>query len=287
MKRTILYYIACLFAFVSCAQHEHKDPSMVVEGWIDAGGYPVVLLHSTYVMDEVPDSLKSQGVEDIAQRHLIMFGKVVISNGVNEVILTGRLDTLYLPPYSYSSLNLVGQEGMTYRLEATYKEFHASAITTIPPRATFDSVRVKASDKDTLINAYMSHLPQEEAYYALFMRYKYDKQFILCPLGVFTNAKARNGQLEIIVHNPLDPDTPQTDSLLINRPAQIKVARIDYEAYLFWSKYASLSQSKGVFFVPVYENIQGNIRGGLGAFTGMGSTIYDIPLNKDTTWVFP
>ena len=55
---------------------------------------------------------------------------------------------------------------------------------------------------------------------------------------------------------------------------QLKVARVDYDSYCFWKAYNQQNLSQGIFFVPIYKNIQGNVNGGYGNFTGMGSNTY-------------
>ena len=276
-------------AVVSCTHDTPQEPSMIVEAYIDANGYPTVLLHKSYVLDNIPESV--QTLEDIAEQQLIMWGKVTISDGEREVILTGRLDTLYMPPYTYSTLDMIGEVGKTYTLTATYKQMTATATTTIPPIAAFDSIRIYSKDENKHILAYMSHLPAETAYYAVFMRYRGDKQYLLCPLGVFDNSKANNDLLEVMIYNPFDKDSKLGIISMSSFKAdtthsyQLKLARLDETSYRYWNEYMSMNTTKGIFFVPVYENLHGNVTGGIGHFTGMGSTTYNLTITKDTTYI--
>ena len=289
MKRTFSI-LPLLFAIivVSCTHETPQEPSMIVEAYIDANGYPTVLLHKSYVLDNIPDSV--QTLEEIAEQQLIMWGKVTISDGENEVILTGRLDTLYLPPYTYSTLNMVGEVGKTYTLTATYKQMTATATTTIPPIATFDSIRVFSNEGNKHILAYVSNPPTTEpAYYAMFMRYKGDKQYLLCPFGVFDNSKMHNDLLEVMVYNPFGNDTNleyDFDKADTAHIYQLKLARLDYESYRYWNDYVSMATTKGIFFVPIYENLHGNVSGGIGNFTGMGSTIYNLSITNNKTYIY-
>lgn len=280
---------------LSCTNNEPAKPQMILEGWIDTDGFPVVLLHSSYTFDNYIDH--EHTLEDVIQEHLIMFGRVSISDGENEVVLTGRLDTCYLPPYTYSTINMLGQEGKVYIVTATYKEMKATATTTLLPAAKFDSICIRKNVFNDTTKNIIGYLNindiQEPAYYAVFMKYgdRENKQFKLCPLCVFDSSIAdSNGRIELVIYNPYSDKTDLTlaftQNFLIDLSYQIKLSRIDYESYRFWSAYSSQSFTQGIFFMPIYNNINGNVEGGLGNFTGMGSSIYTIQTSVDTTYVY-
>ena len=88
-------HIICIailtFCWIGCEQEEINHSKMVVEGWIDAGKHPIVILHSSYSLtDTVPDSTS---LLDVLEEHLIPFGRVVLFDGEDSVVLTGRLYT--------------------------------------------------------------------------------------------------------------------------------------------------------------------------------------------------
>lgn len=127
-------------AAVSCTpQHIPSEPEMVLEGWIDEGGHPVVMLHKSINFTEDFDTF-----DELVGEKVIYFGKVTISDGETSAILTGRLDTTYLPPYTYSSVRIMGEAGKTYYVEAEYEGKKVSATTTIPSKAVFDSLAVES-----------------------------------------------------------------------------------------------------------------------------------------------
>ena len=85
-------------------------PQIVVEGWIENGGFPVVIITTTVPVNEsVKDS------SDL-KNHIIRWGKVSISDGEKEVILSGRKDERFFPPYIYTTSKLKGEVGKTYLL---------------------------------------------------------------------------------------------------------------------------------------------------------------------------
>ncbi len=288
MKR-IVYFISLLFLFVSC-QKEQTEDSLVVEGWIEANGYPTVLIHKSYVFPEKDYS--TQTFYDIAQDQLIAFGRVTVGNGTDEVVLTGRIDTTYMPPYLYNTINIKGQVGQTYTVTAKYRDHYATATTTIPPVARFDSMLIRtSSDKTKRLVGYIGDDGQEPRYYLVFARKMRGKQFIMCNLGAFDNSKVQDGKIEIYINNPLkdtrEEDFLHSESFFTDSVYQIKLSRIDNESYNYWKAFALQDQTQGVLFVPVYKNIQGNVQGGIGNFTGMGSSVYTLHFTNDTVLTFP
>lgn len=293
MKHYRILYCLFVWWLTACSPEAPHPSNIIMEGWIDAGGHPVVLIHKTYVLDSVKGSSKT--IEELAAEQLIPFGKVTVSDGTNEVILTGRLDTAYMPPYTYSSLDLTGQVGKTYTVTAKYNDFYATAQTTIPPVATLDSLRVNTANPEKVeIIAYMAHNPTEEAYYALFLRKYGEKQYQLCPFCVFDGRDAENGRMEMRLYNPYGEASQigtETHHFRIDpslsvqeRSFQLKVARVDYASYQFWKAYNEQIITRGILFVPIYKNIPSNVVGGYGNVTGMGCSFYLFNISNDTTY---
>lgn len=295
MKK-ILYIVCAALLFVGCKHEAPKQPTLVFEGWIDASGTPVVLIHKSYTLDITVD--RDIELSSIVERQLIPFGKVTISDGADEVVLTGKLDTTYLPPYTYTSLDMRGQVGKTYTVTAKYNDLYATATTTIPPIAYIDSLSVRGAGEDIMdLRAYMSHInPDEDAYYAFFLKQFGDKQYQFCPFCVFEGKDATDGKMEVRLYNPLvDRSLSSVENYYFHndstkpkekRVFQLKVARIDYESYQFWKAYNEQIITRGILFVPVYRNIPGNVRGGYGYFSGMGSSFYIFDISRDSTYRF-
>ena len=111
LKHIFGVLILC-FLLYSCVREEVDHTKMVVEGWIDAGKHPIVMLHTSYSLSlSEPDSTT---LLDVLEQYMVLFGKVVIFDGEDSVILTGRVDTNYLPPYIYTTTKIIGEVGKTY-----------------------------------------------------------------------------------------------------------------------------------------------------------------------------
>ena len=288
MKK-ICYIIAILTLLAGCAPEPQQPGSLVLEGWIDANGYPVVLIHRSLVFANMPDSVRK--LEDMVEDLLIPFGKVTVSDGVEEVILTGRLDTAYMPPYTYSSINMVGQVGKTYKVTAKYNDLYAEASTTIPPVAHLDSLSVRFDSVGLgTVRGYMSGVDNPyDSYYVLFVREQGKKQFQFCPLGVFEGREAVNGRIEMVVSYSQKQDIKGRNDYCFYRDSvqyQLKLARVDYASYQFWQAYSQQQLTSGLVFVTVYRNVPSNVEGGLGYFSGMGSSVYTFDTTRDTTYYY-
>lgn len=286
-KQYILNTILVLLSLIGCQTQEPDHTKMVVEGWIDAGKHPIVMLHTSYSMHQ--NAPHETTFIDLLAEHMVLFGKVVVYDGPDSVILTGRVDTNYLPPYIYTSTQFVGEEGKTYRLKATYKDFSVSSQTTIPEKVHFDSIRIAKSHDRMSIYTYANDL-EEGNTYAIFARMTNQSQYQVCPLGAF---RANAQQMEIQVRNPLGWDSDDASSLgfrltfpVCDTAIDIKFAHIEEQEYQIFNTFSSQSLTKGIFFMETYSNIASNIEGGNGYWCGLGATEYTVHLNQDSLYVY-
>ena len=273
------------FLLYSCVREEVDHTKMVVEGWIDAGKHPIVMLHTSYSLSlSEPDSTT---LLDVLEQHMVLFGKVVIFDGEDSVILTGRVDTNYLPPYIYTTTKIMGEVGKTYSLHAKYKEFSAKAKTEIPKIASLDSIRVTNLNQKMNVVGYANHLEVGETY-ILMARTTDQRQYKICPMGAF---RASSTESIITINNPIDFTGegailqtlfPKTDSVEIS----IKFAKIGEAEFQMWDSYIAQKLTQGMFFMETYSNIISNIENGNGYWCGMGASEYSISLEKDSLYVY-
>ena len=289
MENSKLKYICGILIFLcslySCVREEVDHTKMVVEGWIDAGKHPIVMLHTSYSLSlSEPDSTT---LLDVLEQHMVLFGKVVIFDGEDSVILTGRVDTNYLPPYIYTTTKMQGEVGKSYSLHATYKSFSAKSKTIIPEKAIFDSIRTDINNQKVHVIGYANQLEIGEPY-IIMARTTKDKQYKICPMGAF---RASQKQLKMTINNPinftgegmiLQTLFPQTDSVDI----AIKFAKVGEAEYQFWDSYIAQNLTQGLFFVETHSNIISNIQGGNGYWCGMGASEYTISLERDSLYVY-
>ena len=274
-----------LFALSSCSHEPIDHSKMVVEGWIDAGKHPVVMLHTSYSLTQsTPDTTQ---LIDVLAEHMVLFGKVIIFDGEDSVTLTGRVDTNYLPPYIYTTTKIIGEVGQTYTLHATYKDFFVKSKTEIPPKASFDSIRVTEYGTQLNVVGYASNL-EPGTPYILMARTTNQRQYKICPTGAF---RATAPSMAITINNPIDFTGeklmlqtlfPKTDSVGVS----IKFAQVGEAEFLMWDSYIAQNMTQGLFFMETHGNILSNIEGGNGYWCGMGASEYTLSLENGDLYTF-
>lgn len=273
---------------VSCTpQAVPNELEIVLEGWIDEGGHPIVMLHKSINFTEDFNTM-----EDLIEEKIIYLGKVTVSDGETSVVLTGRVDTAYLPPYSYSSVRIMGESGRAYRVEAEFEGKKVSAVTTIPPKALFDSISVESMPGKPgffRLTGYLTDMKEQSDYFVVFYRYKGEKQYRNGLHGVASDIAAdTSGVLRIPIYKNMagtslvDKDSLSTRFFRLGDTLEIKLAAIDGVSYRFWESFASLTITSTIPFLPVSENIYTNVSGGRGYWCGYGSSTYTIVPECDT-----
>lgn len=278
VKQIIIWTFLCFFV-VSCKEEYAAigEKTLVVEGWIDSGDYPVVL-----VTTSVPISDKEQQLEDVDE-YLLKWAKVTISDGEELVTLTGKVDTCYMPPYIFTTGKMKGIPGRTYQLTVSYKDLYAEAETTIPNPLSIDSFAVSQVENDSLyqLKAYFQDNETEENFYKFFIRIKGQDE-VMRPtfLGTISD-EVLNNRAEVSIYQPLrlfyEEYTPfyhRDDSVAV------KFSHMDKGAYQFWKKYDELQSFSGVMFFPYTNSLPSNIKGGIGYWFGYGSTTYYLDLKS-------
>lgn len=270
---------ACL-ALVGC--REDVDYSrLVVEGWIDDEQHPIVLVHRSYSMNasNMPDSTT---LADIIADQMVIFGRVAISDGIDTFVLTGKVDTNYMPPYIYTTVFMRGEAGKTYHIEVLDHGDKASATTTIPTaKPVIDSFSVSYTDglMYPRMLAYASHLEPGE-HYIVMTKTKPRGQYKICPMGVLL---AQNTRAEIDVKyysaGGFDFNFSSSEELQQYDTVYVKLAHVGEVEYRIWDSFVAQSLTQGVFFMETHSNIVTNIINGNGYWCGMSANEYLISLN--------
>ena len=272
MKRGLI----CILAFILLsACNEDIDSQieeisqLVVEGWIEDGGYPTVILTRTLPITK--DFRDMDGLKD----YLLRWAKVTISDGTDSVVLTGKYDEGYFPPYIYTTTKMKGKSGVKYQLTVEYRNYSATAITTIPSVPDYCIFKVeRCSDSDTLfqIKAKFDARPSEKNFYQLFTRVGLSsKQYQASYLGSI-DGMAFNKVVEIPVYrgHQLTSDN-YTPYFKLNDTVSVKLAHIDEQSYNIWNSYTNTLSLSGNMFLSTSSNMDTNISGGYGYWCGYGS----------------
>lgn len=275
----ILVLLTLLLVACTSDYEVENEPQLVVEGWIDNEGYPVVMLTTTVSVTEERQQLSDLG------NYILKWAKVTVSDGEQEVVLTGKVDRQYFPPYIYTTSRIQGKTGKSYRLTVDYEQFHAEATTTIPESSELDSIRVRPCElTDTLyeIQAYFHDDMQEPRYYKFFtLTGTNSRLFLSSYMQTLSNQVFATNQEQCVsvykgrlVTAPSSyiPYFTASDSVVV------KFARIDYESFLFWNEMERNATLGGSPITSVHTNPSFNVKGALGYWCGYGASLYPVSI---------
>ena len=267
---------------VSCDSptSEAASPLLVVEGSIDDGGFPVVIVttsvavHSGY--HEPLDSLGS---------HLLRWARVAVSDGEQEVVLTGKYDRAYTPPFVYTTTRLRGEAGHSYTLTVDYGDYHARALTTIPAAPSVDSMWVLPVIQDSLCSIVVTFNDDgacRRYYKAYVRRGRYGHQWLPAYLGTVSNEVLAVGGNELVVNQAslaTDASQEYVPYFGYGDTVSVKFAQIDEVSYRFWSDFDNNTNFSRNPLFPSVTPLRGNVEGGLGCWCGCGAVTQEFVLN--------
>ena len=273
----VLYGLLSLLLFTGCQKDiDNNREEIVVEGWIESGSAPIVILSKTFTVTSEEETDEDENI-------VLPWGKVTVSDGSETVVLTGDYDDRYFPPYIYSSSRIKGVPGRTYHLTVEYGNRLLTAQTTIPEVDSLEALSVTpCSDSDSLyqITAYYDDDPDTKDYY-LFLTRIFNKETRYYPslLGVVDDGQLVRHNQQIVqpgMHllnqkaSEYSPYYHATDSVLI------KFARVDENTY---NMHKACNEMLSLSSNPVFASdisMPTNIRGGLGCWCGYAVTKYNV-----------
>ena len=282
MKKSLIA-LALLLAACSPTWQPEGEERLVVEGWIDDGGFPVVM-----VTTSVPTSTEYQSIDD-QKEHLVRHARVNVSDGDNSVILTGMSSKRYFPPYIYTTADMRGVAGKSYSLTVEYAGMSATATTTIPAAVPLDSLWCEPSRDDAgkyNLKARFSDPEGTEDYYRLFVKVAgKDSSYVASYLGCYKDSDLP-GTAEIPVMHGICIDNESSWAM---NPAsfekgddvKVKFCTMDRASYDFWNSYQSVVSLSIIPVFPATYNPSYNVSGeGIGYWCGYGASTYSIRVEE-------
>ncbi|MCM1518884.1 MAG: DUF4249 domain-containing protein [Pseudoflavonifractor sp.] len=271
MTRILTYISAVIMvagAMVSCDDEMPvAAPRLVVEGWIDSDGYPVVILTSTIT--------PTDGGGNVAD-NMIRWGKVSISDGSRTVILTGGPDRDYFPPYTYRTYQMRGEEGATYTIEAEYGGMSCRATSKMLPATAIDSITVTPANAEHTLYAATLHMTSPgEGYYRIFTRVVNSQtRFYPAMLGTFSTGPAGERVSQAILRGKHDTDMVKfVPQFMSGEMVEVMLCHIDRAAYDFWTDFDNTVTFGGSMFVGTPDVLRSNVEGGYGIWSARGTTV--------------
>lgn len=273
MKR-FPHILAILLLLASCDNNYIETDNieeLVVEGWIESGHAPVVLVSSTLPVSSVPQSISN------ISEHILRYAEVYIEHGGEREYLTARMTDKFPVGNYFTSPTLRGVPSETYNLHVKWLDFEASATCTIPEPVAIDSVYMEKSIDDTSYVAKLTFRndPGEGRYYQTFRR-------VGSSSNVFqaVNFTTLDGELidSVVVETFMKPVARiGVEDVFFHSgdTVALKLATIERPMFDFWCKFADYTNSSGtVFSAPA--NVAGNVSGAIGYWAGYGIDIKEI-----------
>ena len=274
MIRKALILLLLVLSACTDAVIPYSSPQIVVEGWIEDGGAPVVI-----VTTSVPVSSEKQELSSL-EDNVVRWATVSVSDGEKEVFLTGKKNDDYFPPYIYTTAMLTGEVGKTYKLKVKYSGLTVESETVIPPTRELEYLRVEESDGKYVLMAGLEDNRQTKDYYKFFIRvYGRDSVFASSFPGLIDDEILSDGLNEISIRNTYAVSTVQKDSaVFFNRGDRVgvKFSAMNKEGYEYWEDFDDVASLSVNPLFPVTKKIRSNIKGGLGYWIGYGSSYYYI-----------
>lgn len=284
MKKILIAFALLLAAACTPSWQPEGEERLVVEGWIDAGGFPIVM-----VTTSVPTSTEYQSIDD-QESHLMRHARVTVSDGENSVILTGKYNDAYFPPYIYTTSDLRGVAGKSYSLKVELPSVGLTAIgtTTIPTAVPLDSIWCVPSPDDKgkyNIKASFSDPEASEDYYRLFVKVAgKDSSYVASYMGCMSDSDLpRHAEINVMRGLSVDNESSwawNPASFEKGDEVMVKFCTMDRVSYEFWNSYECVVSLSTLPMFQATYNPAFNVTGGIGYWCGYGASKYTIRVGE-------
>ncbi len=252
------------------------DSKLVIEGWIEQGQHPTVILtrSSSYF-----DKIDSASMRDL----IVTTAKVSVSDGEQEEVLTLRRREAYFPEYIYQGTSLRGRVGQTYQLTIVLQGKVYKATTTIPAPVSFDSLWFESLPNEDSIGHLWAHFSDDEAesnYYRIFtQREGIDDTQIPVYFSAMGDQYFNGQSLSFTVLRGANSLHQRTDDLYFRKgeSVTVKLCTIDQAHFNYWRTLERELYASGNPLAASGNAVLSNIQGdALGIWGGYGATYQQV-----------
>jgi len=267
--------LTCVLALAGCEADIvfESEPSIVVEGWIEEGRAPVIILSSTVTLSQ-----EGRDIESLRD-NIIKWAKVTVSDGEHEEIMLSKVNRKYYPPYIYTTGMMHGEAGKQYTLTVEYKGKTLTSVTTIPPRVDIDTAYAvpAGAEGDYLIKLRFSDSTDTHDYYKVFSSTdSTSNMYYTTALQTINDADMTSGVISWDVLRGRFIEDDYQMYFQSGEQVMLKLCHIDSVSYQFWYSYENcLSFAKNAL-LQYSQNIRSNINGGMGYWCGYGASYYKV-----------
>lgn len=272
MKKWWLYVL--ILSAIGCNNDDfttkiNLESKIVVEGWIEQGDVPQLLLSSSIPVTEVIDSTN---VLD----HAIRSAKVTVSDGQKEEVLRVKNDKDRLPPFLYYGSEIIGEAGKTYTLKIEYLNRTVSAFTTIPktvPLISAEYVKNIVEDSTGYIFVKFDDPINEKNYYQIATKLV-GREPIFVPsfYGNLDDKNFDSPKVSMQVNRGvlIFPKTKYKPYFTDGDLIFVKLRTINKDALDFWNSWQNEIVNSRNPIYPSNTSLKSNINGGIGIWAGYG-----------------
>ena len=278
--RILIYTILSAFFFASCEEEIDVDfpaaePVVTVEGYVEPGEIPYVILTKSLGFFAAIDSTTFQGAA-------INGADVFISDGKDTVKMFQPEPTFpfYLAP------TMAVAEGKTYTLFSTIEGQKVSASTTILEKIAVDSFYAEEeviTEEDTFYRLFVKFSEPNPVgnKYRYFTRRPSDQFFDTEQNSVFDDNFINGTTLDLPLNGSEWPDSTDFRTFGTFREGDtviLKWSHMSFEHFKFWQTYETQVNNLGNPFAPVTV-VDFNVDGGIGIW-GDYNSFYDTVIVK-------
>lgn len=250
----------------SCVDSPEVTERLVLEGWIESGENPVVMLSLPYH----PGDQQTPAEDLIAHP-----AKVVISDGEESWPLYGMIDKNYFPPFIYTTPNMYGEVGKRYTIRADFRGMYVEGSSTLLANNLKPQLSVKESATRPDCRSLMltvDEMPPEREYFTIFVRSLGEQKRSLPAFMGFFKTDPDDKGLEIPVIRPKNKmdTTEYIPEFRVGERVEVKVCRLDKEAYQYWLDFQNAISVGGSNLVASSYELHTNLTGGIGYFFAYG-----------------
>lgn len=278
MKRLLLIFLTVLVAAACREAHFPEDDGavdeMVVEGWIDSGMPPIVFVSAPV---KAVDNLQSAtSLSDVNLRH----ARVSVECDGKTYPLTCRYSEAFFLRFYFTTNDLRGEVGKTYRLKVEYRDMVAEAVTTITQPKELEGIGVEPEEPGSdmySIKASLHNNSGEELYYKFFVwNTNRDSSYASSYSETFSS-EGREEDVCVTVKGGAHISGEETEySFHKGDVVKVKLATMDSDAFDFWRNFDQNSTCLRFPVISVYRNCRGNVSGALGYWVGYGIKEYTV-----------
>ncbi len=260
-------------------EQEPYDAKVVVDGYIESGGYANIFLTWSSPFLTAYDSVS-------IQNSFITTASITLSSSTGETEpLTLFRNNRFFPPFVYKSTTMTGKTGETYTITIRYKGKIITATTSIPepPRVGILSMRTQ-SDSAGQLNLNVFPWTSEESYLFVQVKSFYANENYHTTLSPVFKLKSNpeEGMHTVPIHRVAESNLHELDTTRtfysywprylysLNDIIAVKYGTIDFESYqTMKSIFADQVLQTNPFAINTI-GIRSNINGGTGRWMGIG-----------------